>query len=283
MLSMCSKICKGTAESAADAPGQPERRGAVPPVNLPTPSQNSKELRMESPRGPPKRESDKFKRSGSQSLDLKQQPAAEKVPQPQPVPTPYAHKAQSLGDSVFNTAPADFARPGVGAAMPSNVPGPFGVMRQRTANTKILDQLRKQLAEINEQISKERHADELRRRFIADLERETFEKAQSIQELRSRLGQQVAGASEEKEKLNVALREREAETADLRRKLEATQVTVKEKQAEVSAKGEVALQLVSQMSKSAEQQRLEDSAGAAGDASRMPSGGPLAQASPAVV
>lgn len=174
----------------------------------------------------------------------------------------------------------------------SSAPGLFGVMRQPSANNLMQTQLKKEVSNRTEELTRATQDDKQRARLIVALEREVFEKEQQVSELSSSIKQIGDEASAElrgkaaelvqasgealspihKEKLMQEIRAREAEAEELGGRLKSLEEMIQDKRAEVVAKGEATLKLLFELSRNAEQQRLKG-AGAAN---------PLLQAAPVV-
>jgi hypothetical protein len=143
------------------------------------------------------------------------------------------------------------------------VPGAFGVMRQPTAQSVLQDALKSEVRARNEELLRVQREDEQRANLVVSLEQEVFEKERRLVELTAGmqnlgiLESNVAGgvaptpenlAAKERERLQNEIEVREAEAVNLRQRTAALEELIREKRAEVVAKGEATLQLLFQLS-----------------------------------
>jgi len=202
----------------------------------------------------------------------------------------------TAGGSSSSAAPAasDAASPPMGD---SNVfhsrksePGAFGVMRRpseigfATLTSVFQNALTIQVRERSEELLRVQREDEQRASLVVTLEQEVFEKERILTELRMQkrgallpTGSTAEGvdlvapdrsATIVRDRLQHELQLREGEAADVRQRVGALEELIREKRAEVAAKGEATLQLLRQLSCSSCQQRIN--------------GSPLKQADPSI-
>lgn len=170
------------------------------------------------------------------------------------------------------------------------VAGPFGVVRQVSASSILQKTLNNDVKARGEELARAQREEEQRAALVVTLEQEVFEKERRLAELRAHMeelggtGELTDGAlpeasvslhpeglaAKERERLTREIQVREGEASDLRERVGALEELIREKRAEVVAKGEATLQLLFQLSCNATQQRIG-------------AGNPLMQATPAVV
>lgn len=167
-----------------------------------------------------------------------------------------------------------------------SAPGAFGVLRQPTATSVLQNALKNEVRVRNEELVRLQHEDEQRSTLVVSLEQEVFEKERYLSELK--LGMEKLGigdlddllaeavaptaetlAAKERERLQQEIRHREGEATDLQQRVGALEELIREKRAEVVAKGEATLQLLFQLSSTPAEERV--------------AANPLMQASPAIV
>lgn len=141
------------------------------------------------------------------------------------------------------------------------VAGPFGVMRQPTANSMLQEKLRRDIASCDRELAKAHHEELQRRYLMVLLEREAFEKDQDFKCLCKQVGMQINSSTAECKRLRNELIAREAETSNWQKRLEGLTDTVQEMKAELTAKSETALQLVFQLSCMAQRQNVTSPSG----------------------
>lgn len=165
-------------------------------------------------------------------------------------------------------------------------PGAFGVLRVPTATSVLQNTLKNEVRMRSEELLRLHQEGEQRSSLVVTLEREVFEKHGHLSELKvgmeklgisdldSLLAEAVAPTAEtlaakERDRLQQQIRQREGEASDIRERTSALEALIREKRAEVVAKGEHTLQLLFQLSSTSTEQRV--------------AANPLMQASPAVV
>eukprot|EP00440_Ansanella_granifera_P067474 gb/GFBE01073185.1/.p1 GENE.gb/GFBE01073185.1/~~gb/GFBE01073185.1/.p1 ORF type:complete len:312 (+),score=88.22 gb/GFBE01073185.1/:1-936(+) len=140
------------------------------------------------------------------------------------------------------------------APTPAKVPVP-------SADTLIQEQLKAQLNERALEMERLRQEGNRRRDLVMELERDAFQKGQDMSKLRESLKQMLTDANlanelggplpgnEAIDKLREELSAREAEEADLKKRLESLRETVMEQQRQIECKGEVTMEIACQISK----------------------------------
>jgi len=189
----------------------------------------------------------------------------------------------AAGGASSSAAPGDARKPG-GA-------GPFGVLRQPTSVSSLQNTLKNEVKTRDEELQRIEREDEQRAALVVKLEQEVFEKERELNDLKGSMAKLGIGesldlvlpedinltpeglAAHERERLQREIQLREGEASELRQRVGALEELIREKRAEVVAKGEATLQLLFQLSCTATQQRINTSL----------EGNPLMQASPAVV